>query len=145
MIKRWELMDQSSDWNALLAFDSLCYPPALCVDIDWYENAYKLGYISWLLWVNDQIVGNVQLRLHEENTYYISGIATRPDWQEKGIGRMLINKVIMDYEDYLLMARIQDHNIKSKNLFISSAFKWTHDSDDEHGRWEWYCRFCGDR
>ncbi len=80
---RFELMTCESDWDSLVAFDRRCYPPEWCVDVQWYHDSCEKGYISWLMFVDEKVVGNFQLRDHDSDgdrdCRYVSGIAVLPE------------------------------------------------------------------
>lgn len=133
----WELMNGSSDWDALIAFDHQCYPKELRVDVQWYRDYYRKGYISWLLLEEDKVRGNFQLRPYDDGGFYISGIAVLPSYQGRGLGRLLLDKLLELYGNHQLIARIQEENFRSRNLFESAGFQWTHETVDETGKWNW--------
>jgi ribosomal protein S18 acetylase RimI-like enzyme len=133
-------MTSTSDWDALVLFDRQCYPAALCVEALWYRKSYEKGYISWLLLIDGKIIGNFQLREHDNDSRYIAGIAVLPDQQGQGLGRQLLNKLIELYGEVQLVARIREDNLHSRKLFESSGFEWTHETSDEKGKWNWVRR-----
>ncbi len=139
---RFELMTRESDWDSLVAFDRRCYPAEWCVDVQWYHESYEKGYISWLMLVDEKIAGNFQLRDHDSNSRYVSGIAVLPEYQGRGLGKQLLAKLLELYGDSEIVTRIHETNLRSRNLFESGGFVWTHQQQDEKGTWNW-CKRLG--
>ncbi|MES2208278.1 MAG: GNAT family N-acetyltransferase [Pseudomonadota bacterium] len=133
-------MTSTSDWDALVAFDRQCYPVEWCVEAPWYHNAYAQGYSSWILLKEDKIIGNFQLREHRRNVLYIAGIAVLPHYQQHGLGKLVLNKLIELYGATELIARIHQDNVRAQRLFKSAGFEWTHEASDKLGKWNWVRR-----
>ncbi len=100
-----------------------------------YENFEKSNLISWvnsgkaIIYVardiNEEIIGNIFVCFYDELPYkfvYISSICVEKSYRGKGIGKMLIKRVTLDYVYYPIWAKISVKNIPSLKMFLTLGF-----------------------
>ena len=87
------------------------------------ELAMKHTLFRVSIWDDDRIIAMARMNGDMGLNYYIKDVVVRPEYQKKGIGRMLINELFKFNNSFFLFNYIDYKDGLMYNLFIQSSKK----------------------
>ena len=90
------------------------------------EDEEKNNHITYLIKIQDKLIGKIKVSIEEENSVYISGFGIIPEYRGKGFGKASLVKVLNNLKSENISKVELDVEVKNKsalNLYKSCGFK----------------------
>jgi ribosomal protein S18 acetylase RimI-like enzyme len=79
--------------------------------------------IVYLIKIEDDVVGNIEYNMEDEDTAYLGGLVILPDFQGQGIGREAIKQILEKIGDVKKINLVtHPHNTPAIKLYLSFGF-----------------------
>ena len=90
--------------------------------------------VVYMVQKDNKIVGTVSYQSKEDGSIYLSGLAVDPDYQGKGIGRLILEKVLNEIGNSKIIWLVtHPENTKVVTLYESLGFIITERKEDYFG------------
>ncbi len=98
------------------------------------ERVFVQKYIDtfndpeWKIWVaesDSKVVGYTLLKYAKDGSAILKGLFVHPDWQRRGVGRVLFEKSLKEHDDRLVQLTVIKNNVKAIRLYTAHGFKFS--------------------
>lgn len=137
----WDEVTTIDDVYKLVRFEKLVQPETDCLSIKEYVSWFDMGLkITILKESNSLWKGSYQLIDNGEGDIIFAGFGRHPDYKGKGIGQILMNRMLTRSNTASLICETRHNNYPMIRLLKANGFMFTHDEfkDDDH--WTWWKR-----
>ena len=137
----WDIIHGLLDICHLVDFDQHIHPPVDHLTVDEYIQWIRRGLKIYVLKdKDDRWVGTYQTIQKENNEIYFAGFGVAPNFQRKGYGQLLMDKMISDHPNQKITCKTRHNNVKMKALLKRNKFVNNLIEVDKGNYWSWWSR-----
>lgn len=137
----WDTIHDLLDICHLVDFDHRIHPPEDHVTVDEYLEWIRRGLKIYVLKdKDDHWIGTYQIIQKENKEVYFAGFGVAVDFQRKGYGQLLMDKMINDHPEQKITCKTRHNNVKMKALLKKNKFVNNLIEIDKGNYWSWWSR-----
>ena len=137
----WDTIHDLLDICRLVDFDQHIHPLEDQLTVDEYIKWVRRGLKIYVLKdKDDHWIGTYQIIQKENDEIYFAGFGVAPNFQRKGYGQLLMDKMIANYPTQKITCKTRHNNVKMKALLIKNKFVNNLIEIDKGNYWSWWSR-----
>ena len=135
----WDKVKSIQDIYNLVEFEKQVQPEQDCLNVSEYIKWLNSGLeIIILKESKNKWKGSYQLLPKKEGTIIFAGFGRHPDYKGRGIGQILMNRLIATHPNSSLLCETRQDNKNMIRLLKSNGFEFVKDELKAYDHWTWW-------